>query len=88
MLQQRQQKKQFIKQKIISKRTCREHAVMVDLVKKLIGKECLIYTMNSQLKGVIREVTNGGMVVDDGKSTEIVNLDYIIRVRESKKSKN
>jgi hypothetical protein len=61
---------------------------MVDLVKKLIGKECLIYTMNSQLKGVIREVTNGGMVVDDGKSTEIVNLDYIIRVRESKKSKN
>lgn len=61
---------------------------MVDLVKKLIGKECLIYTMNSQLKGVIREVTNGGMVVDDGKNTEIVNLDYIIRVRESKKSKN
>jgi len=61
---------------------------MVDLVKKLIGKECMIYTMNSQLKGVIREVTNGGIAVDDGKNTEIVNLDYIIRVRESHKNKN
>ena len=29
---------------------------MTDLVKNYVGRECLIYTMNSQLAGVIKEV--------------------------------
>lgn len=61
---------------------------MTDLVKNYIGRECLIYTMNSQLAGVIKEVDGSWITVDNGKDLEAVNLDYVIRIREYPRNKN
>ena len=57
---------------------------MVELAKKFIGKDCIIYTMNSQLNGVITEVANGGILVEENynNSLQVVNIDYIVRIRE------
>ncbi len=61
---------------------------MSDMISEYIGKECLIYTMNSQLTGVITRISDGWMSVDNGKETEAVNLDFVVRVRLYPRSKS
>ena len=63
---------------------------MLDIVTRFIGKRCMIYSYNSQLSGVITEVSDGWISVDSGIDVEAVNLDYIIRIKdypEKKKDK-
>lgn len=89
VLQQEHRKKQtVVKQKILSKRTKKEKQQMVELAKQFIGKECLIYTLNAQINGTVTDVSEGAVALDNGKTKEIVNLDYIIRIREYPKNKN
>ncbi len=78
----------FVKQQILSKRTEKEKQQMIELAKQFIGKECLIYTLNAQLSGTITAVTEGAVALDNGNTKEIVNLDYIIRIREYPRNKN
>ena len=62
---------------------------MQELAKQLIGKECLIYTFNgTQLSGVIKEVVENAILIEKGDSTEVVNLDFVVRIREYPKKKN
>lgn len=61
---------------------------MLELAKEFIGKECIIYTFNSQLNGVIKEVSEGAMLIESGNIAEVVNLDFVVRIREYPKGKN
>lgn len=63
---------------------------MVTLAERMIGKECLIYAFNQQITGVIEEVTDGAILVRREKSgeVEIVNLDFVMRIREYPRNKN
>lgn len=61
---------------------------MEELALAFVGKECLVYTMNSQLTGTICEVKAGALLLDNGKEKEIVNLEYVIRIREYPKNKS
>lgn len=61
---------------------------MLELAKKFINKECIIYTFNSQLTGVIKEVSDGALLIENKNMEEAVNIDYVIRVREYPKGKN
>ena len=61
---------------------------MLELIKSFINKECLIYTINGTINGVITDVTSGGISINNGSNFEIVNIDYIIRIREYPKNKN
>ena len=64
-------------------------AKVKELAKQLIGKECLIYTFNgTQLSGVIKEVVENAILIEKGDSTEVVNLDFVVRIREYPKKKN
>ena len=60
---------------------------MYEIVKNFIGKDCLIYTMNSQVAGTITEVADGWLCIENGKDTDAVNVDYIVRIREYPKNK-
>ena len=61
---------------------------MKELAKRFIDKECLIYSFNSnQLEGVIKEVTDGAVLVEKSGTVEAVNLDFIVRIREYPKNK-
>ena len=62
---------------------------MIELAKKFIGKECLIYSFDSnhQFSGVIKEVTDGALLIENGESLEAINLDFVIRIREYPKNK-
>ena len=62
---------------------------MLTLAKTMVGKECLIYTFNgTQITGVIAEVSDGAIRVDREKESEIVNLDFVVRIREFPRKKN
>ena len=62
---------------------------MKELAKKFIDKECLIYALDSshQFEGVIKEVTDGAILVEKSGTTEAINLDFVIRIREFPKNK-
>ena len=84
----RNQRNAIIK-KTIQKRKSEDKTEMIELAKKFIGKECLIYSFDSnhQFSGVIKEVTDGALLIENGESLEAINLDFVIRIREYPKNK-
>lgn len=63
---------------------------MIELIQKFIGKECLIYCINSEtaVEGTIQQLEGGWITVVNNDSEEIINIDYIVRIREYPRSKN
>ena len=57
---------------------------MIELAKRFIGKECLIYTFDCghQFEGIIKEVTDGAILLEKKGTVEAINLDFVIRIRE------
>ena len=65
---------------------------MKELAKRFIGEECIIYTItsnDSSIQGVIKEIDDGGILIEKNTGEkEIVNLDFITRIREYPRKKN
>ena len=70
----------------------KENVVMKELAKQFIGEECIIYTITSNdgsIQGVIKEIDDGGMVIERNPGErEIVNLDFVTRIRQYPRKKN
>ena len=82
------QNKMFIAKKFIKNRLRKDKCDMVELAKRFIDKECLIYTFNSnQIEGTIKDVTDGAILLDSKGTIEAVNLDFVVRIREFPKTK-
>ena len=61
---------------------------MKELATRFIGKECLIYVYDgNQYTGVITEVTDRAIMIEKKGNFEALNLDYILRIKESPKAK-
>ena len=63
---------------------------MKELAQRFIEKECLIYSFdgNHEYKGVIKEVTDGAILVENKGEIEVHNLDFVKRIREYPRKKN
>ena len=63
---------------------------MKALAERFIDKECLIFSFDGshQYEGVIKEVTDGAILVEKDGKTEVLNLDFVIRIREYPRNKN
>lgn len=64
---------------------------MKELAQKFIGKECLIYTIASDSnaeKGIIKEITENGILLDDNGNLQAINLEYVTRIREWPRNAN
>jgi hypothetical protein len=70
----------------------KEKVAMKELAMQFIGEECLIYTITSSsgsIQGVIKEVDEGGMIIEkESGEREIINLDFVTRIRQYPKKKN
>ncbi len=70
----------------------KEILVMKELAKQFIGEECMIYTITSNdgsVQGVIKEIDGGGMIIERNTGErEIINLDFVTRIRQYPKKKN
>ena len=65
----------------------KEKLEMIELCKRFIGKDCIIYTYNSQIEATLKEVSDGAVLIERNGEEEAVNLDYIMRLREHPKNK-
>ena len=83
-------KKAIIAKKIIEKRLNGDKSEMKELAKKFIDKECIILAFDSahQFDGIIKEVTDGAILVEKDGKLEAINLDFIIKIKEHPKNKN
>lgn len=82
-------RKAVIIRKIIEKRKIGGNAEMKELAERFIEKECIIYSFDSshQYEGIIKEVTDGAILVEKDGKVEVINLDFVIRIREYPKNK-
>ena len=84
------QKKYIVLAHIRHRKKNREgRLAMETLAKQFIGKEVIIYTVSDSLtniQGVVREVENGGMILEVKGELQAVNLEYVIRIREYPKN--
>ena len=84
LMQTRTRRQQAIIQQTVrrKKKTGKERPLaMLELAKRLIGKKCVIYTLNFETSGIIREVVDGGILLEKKTTTEVINPDYIMRIR-------
>ena len=69
-----------------------EKQAMKELARQFIGKECIIYTaasLEGGIQGTIREVSDGGLLIERSSGEqEIINLDFVTRIREYPRKKN
>lgn len=62
---------------------------MEEMARKFIGRECLIYGYDNAnvTSGIIREVENGAMLIEKDGAPEVINLSFVIRIREYPRNK-
>ena len=74
---------------IIKKKKTKGAVEMIELSKKFIGKECLIYSFdgNRQFTGTILEVSDRAILIENNGQNEAINIDFVIRIREYPKNK-
>ena len=67
----------------------KERLKMLELAKRFIGKECIISSFdgNHNFDGVIKEVSDGAVLLEKDGKLEAINLDYVIRIREYPRNK-
>ena len=82
-----QRNEKAIMKSIIKKRKT-EDRQMFELAKNFLDKECIIYTFNSQITGTIKQVNEGGILLEKSGNSEAINFDFIVRIREYPKNKN
>ncbi len=62
---------------------------MKELATKFIGKDCIVYFFDgSNRLGMIKEVTDGAILVENDTKIEALNLDFVMRIKEHPKNKN
>ena len=84
----RSQKQMMIK-KLIKKRKVEDKTQMLELAKRFIDKECIIYTFNgNQINCTLKEVADGALLVESGGTSEAINIDFVMRIREYPRKKN
>jgi hypothetical protein len=80
-----------VARRIIQRRNLnsKEKEQMTELAKKFIDKKCIIYSLNdNQITGVIKEVSDGALLIEKDGNLQAVNLDFIVRIREYPTKKN
>jgi len=83
LLEQEQAKAQMKTIQIIKRKARKEGLEhMNESVKQFIGKNCIIYTYNNQLTGTVVSVEDNWLTLKTKTVSELVNLDYISRIRE------
>lgn len=66
------------------RRIRKEEIDMNELVQRFLGKNCIIYlgTTGGDLRGTIEAVEGNWVSVRTKDTVEVVNLDYICRIKE------
>ena len=74
---------------MLKNKKAKEPSEMLELAKRFIGKDCIIsaFDSNHQFDGIIKEVTDGAVLIEKDGKLEAINLDFVIRIREYPRNK-
>ncbi len=64
---------------------------MNDIFSRYIGKDCIVYTSNSNLSAIecsITDVKDNWLCIKTKDGDEVLNFDYIVRIKEHPVNKN
>lgn len=80
----RSKRKKIVQYYMKNKHKNKENIIMTEFVKQFVGEECLIYLFDTQTQGTIKEVseTDNAILVENGNNTEIINLEFVTRIRK------
>lgn len=59
-----------------------------EIIKSYIGKECILYTFQTQVSGIIESVEENWISIRVENKLELINIDYVTRIREFPLKKN
>lgn len=79
---QRDTDEKILMKRILKAKSGRGNHQVLEFAQRMIGKSCAIYLLNSQLIGVIREVNDGAVWVEQKDGLTAVNLDFLVRIKE------
>lgn len=74
--------KQYLKYKKKPELRRKELLIMKELVSRLVDKDVYIKLLEGHADGVIKEVTDNGIVIENKDGLQIVNLEYVLKIRE------
>ncbi len=76
--------------KLIQRRKSKEEEEqMNELAKQFVGKDCIIYLFNgNEYTGLVKDAVDGALLVEKKGNLEIINLDFVARLREHPRNKN
>ena len=69
-------------------RNRKERSDMLEILERYLGKDCVIHTLNDQVSGTITQISDGWILVDNGKNVSAVNAEYVLCVQESRRKTN
>lgn len=55
---------------------------MKELVQRFLEKDVYIKMLEGTADGIVKEVADGGIVLENKNGIQIVNYDYILKIRE------
>ena len=62
---------------------------MLEIARRFVEKECILYLYDgNQVTGIVKEVSDGAVLVEKKRALEAINLDFVTRIREYPKDKN
>ena len=59
-----------------------------EMLYEFIGQECIVYLHSGQVAGTIESVQDGWLRIKTGTDTDLINLEYVSRIRKYPRKKN
>ena len=88
LMSQEKRKNILLARTILRKKNQKETTVMKETAKRFIGERCIVYFIGgTQSVGVIKEVNDTAIVINVKGTDEILNLDFVARIRQYPKDK-
>ena len=76
-------RKQALLIQLMNKRNSEDKIKMKEIATRFIGKKCTVYTFDgNSVTRVIKEVSDGAILVEKNGTLEALNLDFVMRIKE------
>ena len=55
---------------------------MKELEQRYMGKDVYVKLLDGNADGIVKEVTDSGIVLENKDNLQVINLDYVMKIRE------
>lgn len=85
-MQQKKKKRALVRKIINNKKTAinekKERLKMKELATRFIGKDCFVKLIDDKADGILKEVNDNGIVLENKGRETVINFDYVVKIFE------